>query len=78
MSGLDDPLQEQLLERWHKLPHEQQLQLLDYARSMPAQVPAEDGGAALLRLAGTISDADLKAMAGAIEEGCEETDLAGW
>jgi|GEM_PF-1224038 len=75
---LDESLQMQFLQRWQKLPRAQQLQLLDYANSMPDQNSSVGSGAALLHLAGTIHRADLEAMAAAIEEGCEQVDLAGW
>jgi hypothetical protein len=42
--------------------------------SLPRGTPAAD----LLQFAGMIDAADLKAMAEAIEEGCEQVDPDGW
>jgi hypothetical protein len=73
---MKESLAEQVLDQLQTLPTQQQRRVLDFARALasPAGVP----GKALAEFAGTIPSDDLKRMAQAIEEGCEQVDTNGW
>ena len=69
-------LQEEILDQLDKLPIEQQIQVLDFARTLakPVGKPGKD----LLYFAGGISPDDLSLMAQAIEQDCEEVNANDW
>jgi hypothetical protein len=52
--------------------------VLEYTRELGEPPRHGTPGAALLRFAGSIPPADLREMAEAIEEGCEQVDPDGW
>jgi hypothetical protein len=67
-----DALKEQTVLQLAGLSEDQQLRVLDFARSLaaPDRVASRD----LLRFAGAIEEEDLQTMSRAIEEGCEKID----
>lgn len=66
----------QLLTDFHSLAKPQQLDLLNYLKSLLKKEKPTNKG--LLKLAGSISSKDLKLMEEAIEEGCEQIDSNEW
>jgi hypothetical protein len=60
------------------LPRARQLEVLHFAKALRMAKPKGAPGKELLQFAGTISKADLRLMAKAIEEGCERIDADGW
>jgi hypothetical protein len=71
-------VEQQIREQLDILTPEQQWQVLAYIRSLTQQTWVGTPGHALLQFAGTIPLGDLEEMARAIEEGCEQIDLAEW
>lgn len=71
-------IEKEILSQLNKLNLEQQWQVLNYARFLAITKPIGVSGKELLRFAGTIPADDLKLMAQAIEEGCEQVDLNEW
>ena len=69
-------LREEILDQLNKLPLEQQIQVLDFARTLakPVGKPGKD----LLYFAGGINLDDLSLMAQAIEEDCEAVNGNEW
>jgi hypothetical protein len=69
-------LQEEILDQLDKLPIEQQIQVLDFARTLakPVGKPGKD----LLYFAGGINPDDLSLMAQAIEQDCEQVNANDW
>jgi hypothetical protein len=74
---MNEPLPEQVLGQLQTLPPEQQRQVLDFARSLALTSPGVPGKA-LVEFVGTIPSNDLKRIAQAIQEGCEQVDQNGW
>jgi hypothetical protein len=66
----------QLLSYFHSLSKPQQLDVLDYLRSLLKKDSSSNKG--LLKLAGSITSEDLKLMDEAIKEGCEQIDKDEW
>ena len=66
----------QLLTDFHSLEKPQQLDVLNYLKSLLKKDNASNKG--LLKLAGSIPSNDLKLMEKAIEEGCEQIDSNEW
>ena len=67
----------ELLARLEELPEERQLQVLNFARSLPPSprgVPGKD----LLPFAGVLDDASARELREAIAEGCERVDIDEW
>jgi hypothetical protein len=70
-------IKQELLLRLEELPEERQLEVLNFARSLPPSprgVPGKD----LLRFAGVLDDQSAREIMEAIEEGCERVDLDEW
>jgi len=65
----------QLLADFHSLDKPQQLDLLNYLKSLLEKDDITNKG--LLKLAGSISSQDLKLMENAIED-CQQIDADGW
>lgn len=59
------------------LDADKQRQVLEYVRSLK-ELPRGISGAALKRMAGTLSASDAKSMIEAIDAGCEQVDPHGW
>ncbi len=66
-------LRDELLQQVALLPEEQQARVLAFAQSL-AQVPGKLSAKNMLKVAGGISQADLREMTAVIEEGCERID----
>ncbi len=71
-------LENEILAQLNKLAPEQQRQVLDFARTLARTELRGVPGGELLRFTGTIPPEDLRAMAKAIEEGCERIDPDEW
>jgi len=71
-------VEQQILEQLDALTPDQQRQVLAYMRAIGQQTWAGKPGYLLLPFAGTIPLEDLEEMTRAIEEGCEQIDLAEW
>jgi hypothetical protein len=67
---MSDAVKEHLLKQLADLSEEQQLRVLDFARSLAS--PDGVGGRDLLRFAGAIGEEDLQTLSQAIEESCEK------
>ena len=70
-------LRDELLRQVALLPEEQQARVLAFAQSL-AQVPGELSIKNVFKVAGSMSQADLREMAAVIEEGCERVDQSEW
>ena len=75
---MSQTLQKDILDQLDKLQPEQQLKVLDFARSLSTASPVGKAGKELLSFAGTIEAEDIKAMSQAIEEGCEQVNINEW
>lgn len=73
---MSDAVKEQILAQLAGLSEDQQLRVLDFARSLVS--PDGIAGRDLLRFAGAIEKEDLQTMSQAIEEGCEKIDPDEW
>lgn len=73
---MSDAVKEQILKQLAGLSEDQQLRVLDFARSLVS--PDGIAGRDLLRFAGAIEKEDLQTMSRAIEEGCEKIDPDEW
>jgi hypothetical protein len=71
-------IEREILTQLDKLNLEEQLQVLNFAKSLAGTMPVGIQGKKLLHLAGTISTEDAKLMREAIEEGCEQVNLNEW
>lgn len=71
-------VEKELRERLAALTPDQQREVLEYARALGEAPRRGVPGRSLLRFAGSIPADDLRAMAEAIEEGCERVDPRGW
>jgi len=71
-------VEQEILERLHKLAPSQQGQVLALVRSLAEAAPRGVPGRELLAFAGVIDKKDLEAMRVAVEEGCEGIDHNGW
>ncbi len=69
-------VRDQIIEQVDRLDDPQRRQVLDFARRLAA--PAGTPGRNLMRFVGSIDPADLKAMAEAIQEGCEKIEPNAW
>ncbi|MFB2880474.1 hypothetical protein [Floridanema aerugineum] len=61
-----------------KLTLQQQIQVLNFAKSLAGTMPVGVPGKDLLQFAGTLSPEEAKEMLEAIEEGCGKVDLNEW
>jgi hypothetical protein len=68
----------EIIEQLDALPYELQQRVLDFARALTPSAPKGVPGKQLLHFAGLIQLDDLRAMAQAIEAGCERIDLNEW
>lgn len=71
-------LKKEILEALSRLTYNQQRRVRDFAHVLAMTKPIGVPGKALLSFAGAIEADDLKAMAQAIEKGCEKVDLNEW
>lgn len=68
----------EILEQLEKLAADQQQQVLNFIRILALNKPVGVAGKELLRFAGAIDSRDLRSMAQAIEDGCEQVNLNEW
>ncbi|MFY9621281.1 MAG: hypothetical protein WAM70_16985 [Pyrinomonadaceae bacterium] len=71
-------IERELNEQISQLPAEQQLRVLDFARSLAGALENRTNGHALLAHAGTIDIDDLALMKQAIEKDCETINSDEW
>ena len=74
MSAVERELQQRL----SRLGPAEKRRGLEFARALGEPPGGGTPGAALLRFAGSIPAEDVREMADAIEEGCEQVDPDGW
>lgn len=72
----DKTIDTQLLGYFHSLAKPQQLDVLNYLKSLVKEDRPSNKG--LLKLAGSISAKDLREMEEAVKEGCEQIDEDEW
>jgi len=75
---MEKTLDTELLSYFHSLAKPQQLNVLDYLKSLLKKTDLDSRNNGLLKLAGSISKKDLQAMREAIQEGCEQVDENEW
>jgi len=71
-------IKHQILEKLESLPYNAQRQVLGFVQALALSVPKGVSGKQLLSFAGVIPKEDLRAMAAAIEAGCERIDHGEW
>ncbi len=75
---MDIPIVEKVIEQMKNLPKELQWRVLEFTRALVVFTPQGVTGVQLLRFAGTIPQADVKAIKESIEQGCEQVDDNEW
>jgi hypothetical protein len=75
MSG---QLVDEIRSRLERLSDEEQGRVLEFIRTLGAEVPDTLSGKGLVRFVGIIPPDDLARMAQAIEEDCEKVDVSEW
>ncbi len=75
---MDIPIVDKVIEQMKNLPQELQWRVLEFTRALAVSTPQGIAGVQLLRFAGAIPQADVKAMKEAIEQGCEQVDSNEW
>jgi hypothetical protein len=73
---VNQSIQKEIMSQLDKLPLEQQLQVLDFARTLVK--PVGRPGTDLLNFAGGINLDDLGLMSQAIEQDCEQVNANDW
>ena len=71
-------IEKELREQLMRLKDDQQLRLLEFARSLSDSPAKGETGKTLLRFAGTIEKDDIVTMRTAIEDGCEIVNANEW
>jgi hypothetical protein len=71
-------LKEELMRQLARLPEEKQRRVLAFARGIEPAVGGGFPGKDLLKFSGAMDQADVRAIAKAIEEDCERVDRSGW
>ena len=71
-------IEKELHEQITRLKDDQQLRLLEFARSLANSPGKGAGGKALLRFAGTIEQDEILAIETAIDDGCEIVNANEW
>jgi hypothetical protein len=67
-----------LLRKLDRLGRDDQLRLLEFARSLESGQPRGTSGKDLMHLAGILPKEDAEEMMRIIEEECEQVDPDGW
>jgi hypothetical protein len=73
-----EPIAAKISKQLMRLPPGAQRRVLAFAEGLEEEVTRGATGAALLRLAGTLSSEDARQIRDAIEEGCEAIEPKGW
>lgn len=71
-------IEKELLEQITRLKDDQQLRLLEFARSLTDSPGKGQAGQTLLRFAGTIEKDDIATIKTAIDDGCEIVNVNEW
>ncbi len=71
-------IEKELHEQITRLKDDQQLRLLEFARSLANSRPKGEAGKTLLRFAGTIGKDDIVTIEAAIDHGCEIVNSNEW
>ena len=71
-------IEKELHEQITRLKDDEQLRLLEFARSLSDSPGKGEAGKTLLRFAGTIEQDDIVTIGRAIEEGCEIINSNDW
>lgn len=69
---------DEVIEKLKILPHDQQRQVLEFARALALSIPRGVPGRELLRFAGALPPEEIQLMSEAIEQGCERIDGDEW
>ena len=75
---MDTPILDQLIEELKVMPEDLQYRVLEFARTLVSSQIHGVPGRQLLSFAGTISPNDIQLMREAIEQGCEQVEIAEW
>ncbi len=75
---MDTLIVDKVIEQMKNLPQELQWRVLEFTRALAVSTPQGIAGVQLLRFAGAIPQADVKAMKETIEQGCEQVDSNEW
>jgi hypothetical protein len=75
---MNGSLERELREQLDQLPPDQQRQVLDFARALASKRRGSPSGQALSQFAGVITTEDLRLIARAIDEGCEQVNPDEW
>ncbi len=71
-------IEREIRQQLERLAPEQQRQVLDFARALPAPIRPGVSGEVTVHFAGTIPKDDLAIISKAIEEGCERVNPGEW
>ncbi len=71
-------IEKQIIAQIQQLEESQQLQVLNFATSLPTKNNTCVSGKSLLKFAGSISEEDLVIMSDAIDKECGKIDLDEW
>ena len=71
-------IERELRQQLERLAPEQQRQVLDFTRALPAPIISGVSGEVTARFAGTIPKDDLAIIAKAIEDRCERVNPGEW
>lgn len=75
----DRAFDEELLQQVHSLQEEQQLRVLEFARTLARSTQLKgESGQSFLKSIGLFNETELDEMTAAIEEDCERIDWSGW
>jgi len=76
--AMNRAIERELRQQLERLAPEQQRQVLDFARALPAPIIPGASGEVTVRFAGTIPKDDLAIISKAIEKGCERVNPGEW
>ena len=76
--AMNRALEREIRQQLERLAPEQQRQVLDFARALPAPIIPGVSGEVTVRFAGTIPKDDLAIISKAIGEGCERVNSGEW
>lgn len=71
-------IEKEIQTQLEKLSLQEQIQVLNFAKTLAGTMPVGVPGKELLQFAGILSHEEAKEMLEAIEEGCGQVDLDEW
>ncbi|HEY9849076.1 MAG TPA: hypothetical protein V6D28_06440 [Leptolyngbyaceae cyanobacterium] len=71
-------IEKEISAQLEKLSLQEQIQVLNFAKTLAGTMPVGVPGKELLQFAGILSHEEAKEMLEAIEEGCGQVDLNEW